>query len=241
MDHAPSPAAAPAGTVPPRTTREQFLARVRASLEHSRTLPPAQSPPAVDDALVRTVPAGEDLLERFCDRATTVGMKVRRIAAAELTRAIAALLEEIRARSVVVSVGTLPQAVGLKDSIRKKGITVVDWAATPGLESQYDTDAGITDVHAAIAEAGTLVCCSDPGHSRGLSLVPPVHIAVVCRSQILPDLYDYWKRAAAQPADAWPSSIALITGPSKTADIEGVLVTGVHGPGAVHILVVTDA
>lgn len=233
--------ASPSANSAPRTTREQFLSRVRASLERDRTAAPAGPAPAVNDALVRTTRTSDDLVDRFSEKATAVGMKVRKIVAADLTRTIGGLLEEIKAKRVVVSVGTLPQAVGLKDSIRKKGVEVVDWAATPGLESQYDTDAGITDVHAAIAESGTMVCCSDAGHSRGLSLVPPQHIAVVRRSDILPDLIDFWNRMKPLPSTQWPSSIAFITGPSKTADIEGVLVTGVHGPGTVHILVVTDA
>ncbi|MCX5660721.1 MAG: lactate utilization protein [Planctomycetota bacterium] len=227
-------------TSAPRTTREQFFARIRTALEHDRTIAPSEPAPVVSDALARTTRATDDLTQRFCEKATAVGMKVRQIVAGDLTRTIGTLLEEIKAKRVVVSVGTVPQAVGLKDSIRRKGIEVVDWAATPGLESQYDTDAGITDVHAAIAESGTMVCCSDAGHSRGLSLVPPVHIAVVRKADILPDLIDWWNKMKAVPPTQWPSSIALITGPSKTADIEGVLVTGVHGPGTVHILVVTD-
>src|SRR5690606_18699946 len=98
-----------------------------------------------------------------------------------------------------------------------------------------------TDVHAAIAETGSLVCCSDGGHSRGLSLIPPVHIAIVRKSDILPDMFDFWPRYAQSQPDELPSSIAFITGPSKTADIEGVLITGVHGPGRVFVLVVEDA
>jgi L-lactate dehydrogenase complex protein LldG len=138
-------------------------------------------------------------------------------------------------------VGTLPQALGLKESLRRKGVQVVEWADTPGLASQFDTDAGITDVHAALAETGTLVCSTDAGHSRGLSLVPPVHVAIVRRSDIVPDMLDLWARSRGIAAAELPSSIALITGPSKTADIEGELVVGVHGPGEVHVILVEDA
>ena len=95
----------------------------------------------------------------------------------------------------------------------------------------------ITDVHGAIAESGTIVCASDAGHSRGLSLVPPVHIALVRQSDILPDLIDFLRKWKGTPGSGMPSSLTLITGPSKTADIEGELIVGVHGPGQVHIVV----
>ncbi len=188
----------------------------------------------------RLVRPGDDLAGLFEKRATQVGMKVQRVQAAGLVRRIGELLAELGAKRVVVSVGTVSQALGLKDSLRRQGVEVVDWAATPGLEAQYDTDVGITDVHAAIAESGTMVYQSDAGHSGGLSLVPPAHIAVVRKSDILPDLIDFWERMKGVPRERWASSIVLITGPSKTADIEGVLVTGVHGPGQVFILLVED-
>ena len=117
----------------------------------------------------------------------------------------------------------------------------VPWGNVPTFEPLYRVDAGVTDVQAAIAETGTLVCWSGPGRGRGLSLVPPVHIAVVRRSDIVPDLIDYLARHAQHGPEALPSSIVFITGPSKTADIEGVLITGVHGPREVHILLVDDA
>jgi L-lactate dehydrogenase complex protein LldG len=70
-------------------------------------------------------------------------------------------------------------------------------------------------------------------------LLPPVHIAIAWRSQILPDLFDLFPSGAAgaQEADL-PSCWSLITGPSKTGDIELRLVTGVHGPGEVYVVLI---
>ena len=122
-----------------------------------------------------------------------------------------------------------------------RGITLCDWQSDPTMKNHYAVDAGVTDVHAALAETGTLICCSDSTHGRGLSLVPPIHIAIVRRSDILPDMLDYMATCeSTDPADL-PSAQALITGPSKTGDIEGVLITGVHGPGRVLICLVEDA
>ena len=111
---------------------------------------------------------------------------------------------------------------------------------TDRLDAQFDVDCGITGVHAALAETGTLVLYSDAHHSRGLSLVPPLHIAIVYRRDILPDMLDHWARLRGIPGSDLPSNMVFITGPSKTADIEGELVTGVHGPEAVHIMLVEE-
>lgn len=217
--------------------RQTFLTPVRQALGRisGQAVPP---PPTVDPKLVRLASVSEDVVALFAQRAGEVGMTVCRIKSDELIRTVMGLLEKVGARRVAASVGSLPQAVSLNDSLRRKGVEVVDWRATPGFAEQYGLDAGITDVHAALAETGTLICSSDAGHSRGLSLVPPVHVAIVRQSDILPDMVDYWARMKGIPGRELPSSQAFITGPSKTADIEGILITGVHGPGQVHIVVV---
>ncbi|MBI1335560.1 MAG: hypothetical protein GC164_01205 [Phycisphaera sp.] len=224
--------------------REQFMQRVRAALGRSETRP-APPPPRVDENLFRLGRPSQDLVAVFVKNAEFVGMEVRRSSAGEVVKDVLTVLGEIHARRIVMGVGSLAQGLTMRESIRRKNIEIVDWSAAPGLEAQFDTDAGITDVHAALAETGTLVCCSDAGHSRGLSLVPPVHIAIVRKSDIIPDMLDLWPMIESAVRDgkfqSMPSSIALITGPSKTADIEGQLVTGVHGPGREVILLVEDA
>lgn len=102
-------------------------------------------------------------------------------------------------------------------------------------------EVGITSCAWAIAETGTLVMCHRPGRERSTSLVPPVHIAIVETAQILPDLLDVFARlpaAAEKGLTALPSNVTLITGPSKTGDIELQLTTGVHGPKHWHVIVV---
>ena len=73
------------------------------------------------------------------------------------------------------------------------------------------------------------------GRSRGAYLLPFVHVAIVRASQVVPDLVDAWDQFEDGPALS-----LLVTGPSKTADIEGVLITGVHGPGELHVVLVED-
>jgi L-lactate dehydrogenase complex protein LldG len=97
---------------------------------------------------------------------------------------------------------------------------------------------GITSVELAIAETGTLLMWSQPGQERVASLVPPVHVAIVDEAQIVPDLFDAFALLEQRGGAALPSNLALITGPSKTGDIELELTTGVHGPKHWHVIVI---
>ena len=97
-------------------------------------------------------------------------------------------------------------------------------------------DIGITSADYALADTGTLVLLSSPHEARLISLLPPEHIAVVPRERILTGLDELF---AILPDPArQTSSMVLITGPSRTADIEQILVRGVHGPGRITVVVV---
>jgi L-lactate dehydrogenase complex protein LldG len=91
---------------------------------------------------------------------------------------------------------------------------------------------GITRATAAIAETGTLVL-SDGGTSRRLgALAPWVHVAVLDRTTIFATIEEAVTSLGADPNVIW------VTGPSKTADVEGILIEGVHGPGEQVALIV---
>ncbi len=225
------------------TDRSALMERVYAALGRSRTQTPPP-PPAVDESLARLARSSDDLVKLFHTRAAATGMFVHRPKPADLAQHIVEFLKQQNVRSVVLA--AVPPASALASAVTAAGIRVVDWKSAANtnahsrLDAQFDVDCGITGVHAALAETGTLVLCSDAHHSRGLSLVPPLHIAIVRPSEILPDMIDYWSRIRGIPGSELPSSMVFITGPSKTADIEGELVTGVHGPEAVHIMLMDE-
>jgi L-lactate dehydrogenase complex protein LldG len=93
---------------------------------------------------------------------------------------------------------------------------------------------GITGTAAAIAETGTIVLSSGPGQPLSTSLLPEVHVSVISSSQIVGSLEEALQMVSIREA----SSTALITGPSRTADIEMTLTIGVHGPGEVIVYIV---
>jgi L-lactate dehydrogenase complex protein LldG len=115
-------------------------------------------------------------------------------------------------------------------------VTVAD--ATPELAAQAGL--GITSAAAAIAATGSLVLDSRAARSRTASLLPPVHLCVVAVNTLFSAPADVL-RGLGSGADALPPSLVLVTGPSRTGDIEQLLTLGAHGPTALHVVLVTDA
>lgn len=103
-------------------------------------------------------------------------------------------------------------------------------------EACATVEVGVTSADYALADTGSLIFLSESGESRLLSLLPPCHIAIIDRAKILTGLDELF---TLQPdLGASSSAMVLITGPSRTADIEMRLVRGVHGPGELHVVIV---
>ncbi|MGE6181600.1 LutC/YkgG family protein [Aeromonas media] len=98
--------------------------------------------------------------------------------------------------------------------------------------------AGITHCAGAIADTGTLVLLPDGGEPRTLSLVPPCHIALLAASTIADNLAGLV--AVGRWQQAMPTNLLLVSGPSKTADIQQTLAYGAHGPSRLLVVLVED-
>ncbi|MGV2843377.1 lactate utilization protein C [Aeromonas hydrophila] len=98
--------------------------------------------------------------------------------------------------------------------------------------------AGITHCAGAIADTGTLVLLPDGGEPRTLSLVPPCHIALLAASTIADNLAGLVEAGCWQ--QAMPTNLLLVSGPSKTADIQQTLAYGAHGPSRLLVVLVED-
>src|SRR5262245_1575367 len=105
----------------------------------------------------------------------------------------------------------------------------------PNAHDIFNFDVGISNAQAAIAETGTLVLDSTCERHRLVSLVPPVHIAIVNASSIVETLSD--ALTLLQKDKEISPAITFITGPSRTADIELTLAIGVHGPRELYVIV----
>jgi L-lactate dehydrogenase complex protein LldG len=100
------------------------------------------------------------------------------------------------------------------------------------------TDAGFTVARSGIASTGTLILEPDAGTPRSVSLVPPLHIALVHAHTLHPDMH------AAAKTERWrdgmPTNLVLVSGPSKTSDIQQTLAYGAHGPRELWVVIVVD-
>lgn len=206
-------------------TKGDFLNRVRAAL-HRHPGQPAQAPPALLSPLATWNAA--ELAEEFAAELTLVGGFVHRAADPGEARALLAdLVRTLGARTCLRGADELVDEVtfGLDLPV----------AARP-----EDADVGITGARFGVAATGTLVLTSDRG--RLSSLLPMIHIAVLRAEALVPTMAEALEAHGAPDPDLsgpeLPSAWIQATGPSRTADIELTLTTGVHGPGVVHVILI---
>jgi len=102
-------------------------------------------------------------------------------------------------------------------------------------EEQAAAEIGLTGCDAAIAETGSLVLLSGKGKSRAVSLLPTTHVAVVRRGDLYFSMGEFFRKSGERLAES--AGCTIITGPSRTADIELSLTLGVHGPGRVVVVI----
>ena len=198
--------------------REAILSRVRGALAPLRE---RAALPAYDSeiAVMRKLLAGRDRVELFVER-------LKRVNGLAFTD-VAALVAHLRAKQWLH---------GYCDPVLWPRLAP-QFGADFKVEMDFDRARvddyafGITRTAGAIAESGTIVLNDATTSRRLAALAPWVHIAVVERATILADLPDAVSALGADRNVIW------CTGPSKTADVEGILIEGVHGPGAQIALV----
>lgn len=209
-------------------SRDNILHKVRTALGRSANQPPPPAPP------VRIVvpSVGMDAkIASFRERLEALAGKT--CLAASYDDALDYVRVVIAGRPAVASNAPLLAACGIVSlPTVRAGFT-----SREELRAQCATCAvGVTSADYCLADTGTLVMLSSREEARLISLLPPTHIAVVSRDRILSGL-DELLAVLPDPA-ARTSSMVLITGPSRTADIEQILVRGVHGPGEIHVAIV---
>jgi L-lactate dehydrogenase complex protein LldG len=209
------------------------LANVRRALGRAEPLRTPPVPPKIDEPVARLVYSDLGMAELFEKRATAQKMLVGVLRVDDLLAEMAAFLRQTKSKRVMLSDTALLKRLEAGDYLDEHGFEARYWSGLTADES-YDYDAGVTEVDFAVAETGSLVIRHRPEHGRLLSLVPFVHVAVVEPKHFVPDLIDLFERLAQEGCG---SGVTMISGPSKTADIEMNTVTGVHGPNIVKAFV----
>ena len=209
-------------------SRDAILNKVRAALGRGAGQEIAEPPP------VRLRVAEMDVGTRVASLLRAVEAlagKTRRAATGEDARAYVEAV--LNGKTAVASNAPFLRECGIVDLAGvQSGFT--DAAALRALCATADV--GITSADYALADTGTLVMLASPAEARLISLLPPVYIAVVPAGRVLSGLDELFTILPHPANDT--SSMVLITGPSRTADIEQILVRGVHGPGEIHVIVV---
>jgi L-lactate dehydrogenase complex protein LldG len=136
----------------------------------------------------------------------------------------------------------LPMTLRRGDDPRLAGL---DWSATSVEMSSGPSDGthlnALSHAVAGIAETGTLVLVSGADNPTTLNFLPDNHVVVVAASDIEPDMESVWGRLRARYGKgAMPRTVNMVTGPSRSADIEQTLLLGAHGPRRLHIVIVED-
>lgn len=175
-----------------------------------------------------TTPAA--LRARFIDEAERVSAKVWPCAddAAAIDQILALLGSDTQV--MAWDFALIPLA-GLREALAGRGVSDV---------RDTDVRVGITGVEAALATTGSLILQAGEGKPRAASLLPPLHIAIVRETQLLPDLEAWFDAQRADGLAAFRASAntVIVTGGSRTADIGQELILGAHGPVEVHIVLV---
>jgi L-lactate utilization protein LutC len=218
--------------------RERFLTTVRRAVAEGNR---AGTAPALEPrGGVGYQSAGGDLVARFCAELQAAGGRATVVP--DRAGVVAALLPVVQAKAAprVLLGGGLPAELRLQEPLQASGIEVIsvaDLSPEASRSAFFHAELGVTGVDYLIAETGSLALLTSPGQPRSLSLLPPVHVAIARSTQILPDLFDLFEASRWANEPGLPPCLTLITGPSKTGDIELKLVTGVHGPGEVHVII----
>jgi L-lactate dehydrogenase complex protein LldG len=236
-------------------TREDMLDRVRKALGRPETGSVVAALPPLDLAGVMPPLAQEDYQAKFQAEWEKVSGVAHCVASREELEAVfKAVLVQAETHAIALSRNPILDELRIADLLAKLNKFVTTWNGGKGSEgtnflsdftkASFGAGAGITGVDYVLAESGTLVLSSATEGAQVASLAPPIHIALYRRSQLVGSLDDVLAKLPISSSPNQPTagrSVVFITGTSRTADIEQILIRGVHGPREVHAILVEDS
>jgi L-lactate dehydrogenase complex protein LldG len=224
----------------------KLIANVRDALErhgapaHNGAADPAAAVPTT--GAVRRV----ELASRFARELHALGGHfLGTLTVKDTVTRVLELASALKARSVAVGVGLRHDPEPIADALERAGVGVIRTAAVANDGARVELrgklarcDFALVEADYAIAATGTLAMLATPERPGSLTLIPPTNVILVSAGRILPDLAAVI--AAIGSAAVASHRLALVTGPSRTADIEKRIVLGVHGPREIHVAAVWD-
>jgi L-lactate dehydrogenase complex protein LldG len=219
------------------SAREAILGKIRRSLGVTAEEPARNA--AVDRRLSKhaagVIPhrgqvSPDEQLAVFTKMVEKVGATVARVS--ETAAVPQAVADYLRGRN-------LPSRLRMGDDVR---LNTLPWQKTQIETSNGASDGadlvGLSHAYGAVAESGTLVLVSGAANPTTLNFLPETHIVVLTRSDLAGDYETIWTKLRGDYGRAMPRTVNMITGPSRSGDIEQTIVRGAHGPRDLHIVVV---
>ncbi len=211
--------------------REAVLARIRGALgDRHRT----QAEQAELEQRLKMSPAGPtppldaDRLGQFIAKARANLFTMERVASLQML--VPAIRMLLSGTSGVPDISVAPALAYLG--------WPTEWKINFGA-GRFTEPLSVTLAVAGVAETGSVVLRSDAGNPTTLNFLPDTHVIALRTSEIVGRLEDVWQRVGTCVRD-WPRTVNIISGPSRTADVGGVVVRPAHGPKNVHLILVDD-
>ncbi len=224
----------------------KMIATVKSALERAPRAVPAHGAAASQVVPVAHDARRAELLAQFARELEAVGGAfLGAFAPDEIRARTVALAREIGARTAAIGTGVTLDADPVARALEQAGIAVIrppraaesDDAARTGFRDRLARcDLGIVEADAAIAATGTLAVVGGPDRPNSLTLLPPANLIIFHADRMHPDLAAAIEAIGAETFTT--KRVALITGPSRTADIEKMIVLGVHGPKKLYAVAI---
>jgi L-lactate dehydrogenase complex protein LldG len=217
------------------SSRPEILARIREALRELAPVPGhhgegsvhhAEPPKEFGQWLPQVGSSTEERIEAFAKNSTDLKTEFHVLASRdELPARLAALAADHGWQRVATHSGALTEFA--VPAMKLPALNTSNGYDAAELER---CDAGISECDALVAQTGGVLITARSAGGRALSVLPPHHVVLATRAQIVPDLPAAYALLEARYSANWPSFISFITGPSRTGDIERILVLGAHGP-----------
>lgn len=234
---------------PATDSREKILSRIREALqspapERHRHAPAGVATRGTPDPKTSASPqtwlppvpeSPEDRVRLFEANSVDLKTRVIRCAPEALVSTLGALAAEHGWRRVAAHDFSLGH-----DAIVASGMETVWVDSGYAVEDLESVDAGITGCDCLVSQTGSILVTAASAGGRALSVLPPHHVVIAHASQVVGDLSDALAVARANHGGEAPAFLSFITGPSRTGDIERILVLGAHGPKELTVILLDD-
>lgn len=215
------------------SAREEILGKVRASLGRTAGPPVPPVPPTARLQPRDAGPTDAEIALLFAEIEKLNGITQRLANRDELEAALRDLVKAETVKKATLWGAPELRALDMAGTLHALGVELVSPQADKRLVAECEL--GVTGVDAALPETGTLLLRSSPDRPRVVSLLPRVHLAILRQSALRADLHQVF---AEVKDDGY---VVLVTGPSRTADIELTLTLGVHGPKSLYVWLLDEA